>query len=296
MQQLDQYPLWTAMVTPFTENGEIDFESFADLIIKQQEAGNAILILGSTGEALALDIKEKKQVVEFVSNLQLSIPVMVGIGGFRLNEQLEWIRFCNQKNIDGFLLVTPLYAKPALKGQTTWFQALLDKAEHPCMLYNIPSRTGVSLYYEVLTTLQNHPNLWSLKEASGTLEDFRTYQLAAPKISFYSGNDDLMPDYALMGSKGLVSVIANVWPKATKLYVEKSLAGDKQQLLPLWKDACNALFQVSNPIPAKVLLHKKQWIKSPMLRPPLTHEDIKDIEQLLNMDQAIAHWFKQNRR
>jgi 4-hydroxy-tetrahydrodipicolinate synthase len=296
MQQLDQYPLWTAMVTPFTDKGVIDFESFKNLIIKQQESGNAILILGSTGEALALDVKEKQQVVEFVNNLQLSIPVMVGVGGFRLQEQLEWIEFCNQQKINCFLLVTPLYAKPAIKGQTAWFQALLDKAEHPCMLYNIPSRTGVSLYPEVLTALQGHPNLWALKEASGILEDFRNYQLATPKISLYSGNDDLMPDYALMGGKGLVSVVANVWPKATKLYVEKSLVGDKQQLLPLWQGACKALFQVSNPIPAKVLLHQKHWIKSPMLRPPLTHEDIKDIEQLLNIDQTITHWFEQNRR
>ena len=290
-----QYSLWTAMVTPFDEKGDIDFISFKNLIAKQEEAGNAILILGSTGEALALDIKEKKQVVEFVSNLQLSIPVMVGVGGFRLQEQLEWIEFCNQqKNINCFLLVTPLYAKPAVKGQTKWFQALLDKAQHPCMLYNVPSRTGVSLNPEVLTILQKHPNLWALKEASGTLDDFRNYQLAAPKVSLYSGNDDLMPNYAVMGSKGLVSVVANVWPKATHLYVEKCLAGLGDELLPLWKYASDALFQVSNPIPAKILLHKKQWIISPILKPPLTHEDIQDIKQLLNMDQAIENWLGAN--
>jgi 4-hydroxy-tetrahydrodipicolinate synthase len=296
MNQLDQYSLWTAMVTPFSENGEIDFASLKNLIIKQQDAGNAILILGSTGEALALNINEKKQIIEFISNLQLSIPVMVGVGGFRLQEQLDWIEFCNQqKNIHSFLLVTPLYAKPGVKGQIKWFQALLDKAQHPCMLYNIPSRTGVTLYPAVLTVLQDHPNLWALKEASGTLDDFHNYRLAAPKVSLYSGNDDLMPYYALMSDKGLVSVVANVWPQATKLYVQKSLACQSSTLFPLWKDACRALFQVSNPIPVKVLLYKKQWIKSPTLRLPLTHEDIKDIKQLINADQEIEHWFEQNR-
>ena len=292
MSQLDQYSLWTALVTPFDEQGAIDFVSMQALIEKQQAAGNAILILGSTGEALALSSDEKKQVVQFVSSLQLSIPVMVGVGGFRLPDQLEWIEFCQQQNnISCLLLVTPLYAKPAAKGQIIWFQTLLDKAQLSCMLYNIPSRTGVSLSPQVLTELKDHPNLWAIKEASGSLDDFHSYQSAAPNLAFYSGNDDLIP----MGSQGLVSVVANVWPEATKLYVAKNLAGQRDPSFSVWRDACQALFQVSNPIPVKTLLHKKQWIKSPTLRPPLTHEDIQDIEQLLKMDQAIENWFNQNK-
>ncbi|KPJ67455.1 MAG: hypothetical protein AMJ43_04150 [Coxiella sp. DG_40] len=296
MNELNRYPVWTALITPFNEQGDIDFASLQKLIEKQQEAGNAILILGSTGEALALSVEEKKQVVSFVSNLKLTVPVMVGVGGFRLQEQLDWIRFCNQQsNVSSFLLVTPLYAKPALKGQAKWFQALLDEAKHPCMLYNIPSRTGVSLYPQVLTMLKGHSNLWSLKEASGTLDDFRNYKQASTSLALYSGNDDLMHDYAGMGGKGLVSVVANVWPHATKLYVEKCLDSQSDDLFPLWKDACKALFQVSNPIPVKVLLYKKQWIASPTLRPPLTYEDIKDIKQLIKMDQMIEKWFTRNK-
>ncbi len=296
MNGIDQYCVWTALVTPFDEQGDIDFVSLLKLIEKQQEARNAILILGSTGEALALSIEEKKQVVKFVSNLKLTIPVMVGVGGFRLQYQLRWIEFCNQQNnISCFLLVTPLYAKPALKGQVKWFRSLLDEAKYPCMLYNIPSRTGVSLCPQVLTMIKNHSNLWSLKEASGTLDDFHNYQVASPQLSLYSGNDDLMLDYARMGGKGLVSVVANVWPHATKLYVEKCLARKSDDLFPVWKDACDALFQVSNPIPVKVLLYKKQWIKSPTLRPPLTYEDIKDVKQLVNMDRMIEKWFTRNK-
>jgi len=296
MNKLNQYSVWTALITPFDEQGDIDFTSLQKLIEKQQEAGNAVLILGSTGEALALSVEEKKQVVKFVSNLKLTIPVMVGVGGFRLQDQLDWIGFCNrQNNISSFLLVTPLYAKPALKGQVKWFRALLDEAKHPCMLYNIPSRTGVSLYPQVLTMLKDHSNLWSLKEASGTLGDFRNYQEASPELALYSGNDDLMLDYARMGGKGLVSVVANVWPHATRLYVERCLAGQSDDLFPIWKDACNALFQVSNPIPVKVLLYKKQWITSPTLRSPLTYEDIKDIKQLVNIDRMIEKWFTRSK-
>ena len=291
--QVQQYSLWTALVTPFNDDGSVDYASMENLIEKQQEANNGILILGSTGEGLSLSIEEKQQVIKFVNDLKLTIPVMVGIGGFRIEDQLELMQYCHQYNVDCFLLVTPIYAKPNVKGQIKWFTGLLDKAERPCMLYNIPSRTGVNLYPEVLRKLKKHPRLWALKEGSGTLADFQEYRKAAPRLPIYSGNDDFMPHYGLMGAVGLVSVVANAWPKATKLYVEKSLSGDTN-LFPLWQCACAAMSQVTNPIPVKTLLHEKQWIKTPTLRLPLTHEDIKKIGPLLDMDGAIQEWWEAN--
>ncbi len=291
--QVQKYKLWTALVTPFNADGSVDYDSMTNLIKKQQEVDNGILILGSTGEGLALSIEEKRQVIKFVSDLDLTIPVMVGIGGFRLDDQLELMQYAHECDVDCFLLVTPIYAKPNVKGQIKWFASLLDKAERPCMLYNIPSRTGVALYPEVLRKLKSHPKLWALKEASGTLADFQAYRKAAPRLPIYSGNDDLMPHYGLLGAAGLVSVVSNVWPKATRLYLEKSLSGDIS-LFPLWQCACSAMFQVSNPIPVKVLLHEKTWIKSPALRLPLTHEDIKKVGPLLDMDGAIQEWWEAN--
>lgn len=292
--KLEQYKLWTALVTPFDKKDQIVYADLKKLLLKQQQAGNGVLILGSTGEALALSLEEKKQIVKFVSELKLSVPIMVGVGGFRLEDQLAWIEYCQQYDVASFLLVTPLYAKPSAKGQVAWFKALLDKADRPCMLYNIPSRTGVALHPKVLTKLHEHPNFWAVKEASGTLEDFQKYRDAAPDLAIYSGNDDLMPHYGLMGCQGLVSVVANAWPDATKIYVDKCLKGKGVEVLPLWQAASAAMFQVSNPIPVKALLCEKQWISTPNLRLPLSHKDLKSVGLLLDMDSAIFEWWQQN--
>jgi len=272
---MQQTKLWTALITPFDNNGKIDYGSLENLILKQQQANNGILILGSTGEALALSLTEKKQIIKLIAKLNLSIPVMVGVGGFRLPDQIEWVEFCQQQqNISSFLLVTPLYAKPNVKGQTMWFQALLDKSKLPCMLYNIPSRTGVELHPQVLTALKDHPNLWALKEAGGNINDYQKYSAAASKLEIFCGNDDQITDYLALGAKGLVSVMANVWPQVTKEYITKTNGKNISTLA--WQKACKKLFVVTNPIPTKAMLYKKGWIKSPYLRLPLTHEDMSD--------------------
>jgi len=288
MKALNQYAVWTALITPFDENQKIDYNSLKQLIAKQQKANNAILIIGSTGEGLALTLNEKKEFVKFVSGLNLTIPVMVGVGGFNLEQQLEWISFCNDYPIDAYLLVTPLYAKPGIQGQTNWFEALLNKASKPCMLYNIPSRTGVSLYPDVLKNLAGHSNLWALKDASGQIETFRQYRNALASLAIYSGEDALMPELAKEGTKGSVSASANIWPEKYNQYIEKCFAHTLGESAETWKKSIKTLFQLaSNPIPVKVLLHHKNEIKTPFLRPPLSHQDLTDFETLLKADKMI---------
>lgn len=287
--------LWTALITPMHQDGRIHFEDLKHLVKKQEEAGNGILLVGSTGEGLALPEKEKKEIVEFVAGLNPGVPLMAGVGGFDDKKQTEWISFCNRLNIDAFLLVTPLYAKPGFQGQVAWFSTLLDKAEKPCMLYNIPSRTGVKLIPGVLQTLENHRNLWSVKEASGSVIDFQQFRMAAPKVSLFSGDDALMPYFQAAGCKGLVSVAANIWPEATKLYVEKCLCGNTETLLPVWPDAVKALFSASNPIPAKHLLKEKGLIQNTTLRLPLTENELTDIDHLVKADQQIQNWYNNNK-
>ncbi|MFZ9035880.1 MAG: dihydrodipicolinate synthase family protein, partial [Francisellaceae bacterium] len=164
------HSLYTAIITPMRDDGNIDFISFKNLLEIQQKADCGVVILGSTGESLAIDDKEKRQIVHFVMALNLSIPVIVGVGGYQLQQQLDWIDFCNSYHISGYLLVTPLYAKPGTKGQSQWFEALLDASDKPCMLYNVPSRTGIHLSDETLSALKHHPRLWALKEASGDID------------------------------------------------------------------------------------------------------------------------------
>ncbi len=292
-KSLNDFPLWTALITPFLENNQIDFSSLKSIAIAQAQAGNALLLLGSTGEGLALTTDEQLSVVEFVCDLQLKVPLMVAVGGYNLVEQINWVNRCNRLNIDSYLLGTPLYAKPGVVGQTQWFNALLDAAKFPCMLYNVPSRSGVEIPIATVQNLQNHPNCWAMKEASGDLNKFLNYRKYCPKIELYSGEDAMLPYLVPAGAKGLVSVCANAWPVATKTYVELCLTGQTQSMFPLWNDAVDALFCVANPIPVKILMQKKKVINTAVLRPPLTHLELTDNTALLAFDEQINQWLTQ---
>jgi 4-hydroxy-tetrahydrodipicolinate synthase len=286
--------LYTALVTPMKENGDLHLDDLASLIHRQDEAGNGVLVLGSTGEGLALSLEDKKQVVKTASSLNVDVPIMVGVGGFNLRNQIEWIEYCHQFDVDSFLLVTPLYAKPGPRGQVQWFNALLDAADKPCMVYNVPSRTGTKMSPFVLKELGNHPNFKAVKEASGSIDDYQEYRKTAKDIAFYSGDDGLLPFFAMAGSGGLVSVAANVWPNATHQYVDWCLDGRGPELLPLWQECTNALFSGPNPAPAKVLLQEKGWIENSTLHPPLTEEDVDDLSILKNADNMIQRWYKEH--
>nr|WP_286263298.1 4-hydroxy-tetrahydrodipicolinate synthase [Thalassotalea atypica] len=289
----EQYPLWTALVTPFDQQGKVDFVSLGKIAHQQNSAGNAILLLGSTGEGLALIQEEQRTIVEYVCGLSLNVPIMVAVGGFQLIEQLQWIEQCNQLPVDAYLLGSPLYAKPGEEGQKLWFEALLDRAKFPCMLYNVPSRSGLSLSTSALASLQHHPKCWALKEASGDVAQFKEYQKACPDIALYSGEDALLPKLVEEGAKGLVSVAANVWPIQTRAYVQQCLTGETTGLFPVWKNAVDSLFAVSNPIPAKILMAKNNDIANATLRPPLTNKELSNHQSLEHADQQITHWHQQ---
>jgi len=291
---LNQTSLWTALITPLSISGEIDFASLENIANAQAQAGNGLVLLGSTGEGLALTSQEQLNIVEFICQLSLDVPLMVAVGGYNLAEQINWIKCCNQLPIAAFLLGSPIYTKPGPVGQTQWFSALLDAAQLPCMLYNVPSRSGVDIPISTLQAVQNHQNCWALKEASGDLNQFLTYRQHCPNISLFSGEDAMMPYLAIAGVKGLVSVCSNAWPKETKLYVELSLQGDTQTLFPLWNNAVDSLFQVASPIPVKVLMSEKQVINTPYLRAPLTHLELTDNNSLLMSDKLISQWFVEN--
>jgi len=286
-------PLWTALVTPFTECGSIDYSSLARIAQQQAAAGNGLLLLGSTGEALSLTSEQQLNIVLYVCKLGLDVPIMVGVGGFQLKQQIEWIECCNALPIDAYLLGTPLYAKPSAVGQERWFDELLNVSKKPCMLYNIPSRSGISLSPHALANLQQHENCWALKEASGDIEQFLAYKQACPELKLYSGEDSLMPYLATAGAQGLVSVCANAWPDATQLYVKQCLLQQAGESIDNWRAAISVLFSVANPIPIKILMHEIGDIDSPSLQPPLTHEELTNKQALLDANDAINNWFWQ---
>lgn len=287
---IDAITLWTALVTPFDREGAIDFTSLKINAQRQNDAGNGILLLGSTGEGLALTANEQLAIVEFVTDLSLDVPIMVAVGGYNLSDQLEWITRCNQLPIAAYLLGTPIYAKPGPVGQTQWFSALLEQSDYPCMLYNVPSRTGVNIPTTTVKQLQHHKNCWALKEASGDLSTFLAFKQHCPEIQLFSGEDAMMPYLAGAAVAGLVSVASNVWPEATHRYVNLALSGQHQGLFPLWQNAVDALFQVSSPIPIKVLMAQKSMITTSRLRAPLTEHELAANNGLVEVDQLINQW------
>src|SRR5690625_657848 len=127
--KLEEYTLWTALVTPMKGDGQVDFQDLETLVRRQERAGNGIVLLGSTGEGLALDFDEKAEVVDYVMNLKPECPIMVGVGGFNIEAQERWVSYCSDRDVDGFLMVAPLYSKPGPVGMEQWFRRLLDRSE-----------------------------------------------------------------------------------------------------------------------------------------------------------------------
>lgn len=292
-KDINSYQVWTAIITPMNDDGSIDYESFKKLLREQDASGNAITILGSTGEALNIDLSERKQILDFAIGLKLTVPLMAGVGGININEQSAWVEYLNQLEIDAYLLVVPLYAKPGVHGQYGWFKTLLDTARKPCMLYNVPGRTAKNLEIETVKMLADHPNFWAIKEASGSEAEFSKYHASASKAKMMSGDDLMLPAFAKLGAEGVVSVASNVWPDAAKIYARQCLDGSFKSE-ELWKNAINALFIASNPIPAKAILHKLGRIKSPELRLPLSSKDMDGLEKIVSLSDQIRQWEKSN--
>lgn len=288
---LSDYSLWTAVVTPLMHDGSVDFESLTRVVEAQDKAQNGLLILGSTAEALNLNLTNRKAIIEHVVKMKPTAPIMVGVGGNLLEEQKEWISYLNELPVHSYLLVTPHYAKPGPVGQYEWFKALMDVSTRPCMLYNVPGRTAVAMSTEAVTRLNTHKNFWAIKEASGSVEKFREYLTAAGGKQVFCGDDALMPDFALAGSAGLVSVASNAWPKETHLYVEQCLKKtfDAKEL---WTKASNSLFVCSNPVPVKRLMFEKGVIRTPKMAAPLAAEDMKTAAPVLEAHDAVTTWFK----
>jgi 4-hydroxy-tetrahydrodipicolinate synthase len=281
--------LYTASVTPFTNGGEkIDYISLERLLRIQEKAGNGLVIFGSTGEGLSISLQEKRKALEFICSLKLNTQIIVGVPSHNFTEALEWINFCNDLHIEGYLMTAPIYTKPGILGQTRWFEALLNAAKHGAILYNIPSRAGVKLHTETVQNLSEHPQFMAIKDSSGTVESIVDYQIVAQNIAIYCGDDYLMPAMAAEGAVGLISVASNAWPKAVREYVKTSLNGKGEYGADkIWWKACRALFAASNPIPIKALLKEIGLIENDIVRLPLFREDLGSLNELISCHALV---------
>lgn len=280
--------LFTACVTPFNADGSVDYLSLEKLLRMQEYAGNGILMFGSTGESMSLSDKEKRDIAIFVCDLKLDTAVVFGVPGYEIRAALDWINFCNNLPIDGYMMITPIYAKPGPIGQTQWFSRLLSTTTLPAILYNIPGRAGVILYPETVKNLTVHENVVAIKN-SDNIDRLVAYKTANSAIEVYCGDDHMMPAMSAVGAKGLISVVSNVWPEATRQYVQNCLQGNTNDH-QLWWHACQSMFVTTNPIPIKAILKETGIIRDDFVRPPLTIDELNSRQDLLRYHDAIMKW------
>lgn len=283
---LNSYKVWTAVITPMNEDGSVDYDSLIKVLKSQEAAGNGITILGSTGEALNLKLETKKQILEFAIEQKLNVPLMAGLGGAILEDQVDFINYLNEIEVHAYLIATPYYSKPGDEGQYEWFRALFDASTRPVCLYNIPGRAATSLSKLAFKRLSTHQNFWAMKEASGSVDEFKAYSELAPSCHMLSGDDPMFGEFTRLGAKGVVSVAGNVWPakvqKISQQFAEGNFENEK-----LFTEASKAFFSASNPVPAKAILADKGLIKSTKVLPPLSENDMGSLDELRNFDQRL---------
>ena len=275
----------TAIVTPLTEKG-IDYERFGALIEWQiQEGIDAIVAVGTTGEGATLTDAEHKEAIKFcVDKVAGRVPVIAGTGSNDAAYAIELTKYACEVGADAVLLVTPYYNKATQKGLIQFFTAIADESTKPCILYNVPSRTGCNLLPATCAVLAEHPNIVAIKEASGNISQIaQVAALCGEKLDIYSGNDDQIIPVMSLGGKGVISVLSNVLPKQTSQMCHKFMEGDvagaramQLQYLPL----IDALFCEVNPIPAKAAMAAMGFCEN-YLRLPLCPMDSQNEQKLL---------------
>lgn len=275
-----------AIVTPFKENGSVDFEKFAEQIEFQiKHATDAIIVCGTTGEASTLSHEEHLAVIKFcVDKVAGRIPVIAGTGSNCTATAIYLSTEAEKYGVDGILVVTPYYNKATQKGLIEHFTKIANSVKIPMVLYNVPSRTGVMIQPETVVSLcKNVTNIVGVKDATGNLSSVaKLMALADGSVDLYSGNDDQIVPIMSLGGIGVISVLSNVAPQQTHDICEKFLTGDiagsrKMQLEAI--ELVDALFCEVNPIPVKKAMNLMGMGAGP-LRQPLTELEPQHVEQL----------------
>lgn len=275
-----------AIITPFHEDGSVNYEVFAQQIDYQIENGtDAIIVCGTTGEAATLSHEEHLDVIRYcVKHVAGRIPVVAGTGSNCTETAIYLSTEAEKAGVDGLLVVTPYYNKATQKGLYNHFKAVADSVSLPIILYNVPSRTGLNIAPDTLIKLcRDVKNIVGVKEASGNISQVaKIMSMADGCVDLYSGNDDQIVPLLSLGGIGVISVLSNVAPRQTHDICQKFFDGDiagscKLQLeaLPL----VDALFCEVNPIPVKTAVNLQGREAGPM-RMPLSEMEPEHVKVL----------------
>jgi len=271
--------LLTAMVTPFTEGGAVDYKQAQNLALALLRAGSdGVIVAGTTGEVPTLNHEEKMGLFKAVKEAVGSSGIVIaGTGNYNTAESVELGREAEAVGVDGLLMTVPYYSKPTQEGLFRHFETLAKATSLPCIMYNIPGRTGVNMTAETTARLSRVPNIVGVKEASGNLEQIgQVMNLSREGFRVWSGNDsDTLPILSL-GGYGVICVVSHLVGLQMREMIEKYLAGQvaeastiHRRLLPLMMTLMTA---ASNPIPIKYALRQLGWAVGG-LRLPLVDPD-----------------------
>lgn len=275
-----------ALVTPFKENGEVNYEKLEEIVEEQIAGGtDAIIACGTTGEASTMTHEEHLDVIEYICRVtKKRIPVVAGTGSNCTETAVYLSAEAEKRGADGLLLVSPYYNKATQKGLMAHFTAVADAVKIPIILYNIPGRTGVTIKPETIAALcRDVDNIVGVKEASGNFSAIATLMsLSDGKVDLYSGNDDQIVPLLSLGGKGVISVLSNVAPRQTHDICASYFAGDVKTSAGLQLKAIpliTELFSEVNPIPVKAAMNMMGKGVGP-LRMPLTEMEPQNQEKL----------------
>lgn len=282
----------TAMITPF-KNGRVDYASFGRLLEGQIEAGiDAVVIGGTTGEAATLDDAERYTLFSYAKDICSGrTKLILGTGTNDTKVAVKHTEYASRLGCDGVLTVTPYYNKGTKRGIIEHYRSIAEASDVPVLLYNVPSRTGVNLSYEVLDELSDIENIVGIKEAADSADRLITLSGYKDKLYLYSGNDSAIYTTLALGGLGVISVVSNLYPKETmdicKLFFasrQKESLEKQQKMLPV----INSLFLDTNPAPIKLAMANRGLCSGEMRLPmhlPNIDVERKITEALFNFEK-----------
>lgn len=274
-----------ALITPF-HDGAVDYTALTRLIELQIASGSdAIVALGTTGEAATLMQDEREEVIRFVvERVSNRIPVIVGTGSNNTEDAIQKSRFAEAVGADGLLIVTPFYNKTTQEGLLAHYSSIAEQVRLPILIYNVPSRTGLNIKPETVSKLvRSCENIVGIKEASGDISQITKLAAICPECDIYSGNDDQVVPILSIGGKGVISTVANIIPEVMHLMCKAYFDGDVEEakrlqlaLLPIQQ----AAFCEVNPIPIKTMMGLLKLcdpeVRLPLVKPSIEHYELME--------------------
>ena len=250
-----------ALVTPFKEDMSVDFDELERLIEFQITNGtDAIITCGTTGEAKTLSSLEHTAVIDFtVKKVNGRVPVIAGTGSNDTRYAIDLSNEAKSLGVDGLLLVTPYYNKTSQRGLIQSFNLIADSVKMPCILYNVPTRTGLNILPQTYYELSKNPYIVATKEANGNISSLvKTMELCGDNLAIYSGEDVLTFPIMAMGGMGVISVFSNILPhemhELTAAMLDNRIDEGRKMMFK-YVDLMNALFMDVNPIPVKAAMN-----------------------------------------